>query len=143
MSAVRPISGALQRNRSGGHRPPLQCKEARLREARAAGILPEELISRAGGFQCDLRAGRPQHVVVFPSRVHPFAQFRRGEAKGTGQPGDVLDAGVAEAALNPADVGGIEPGLFGELFLRELFRLALTADVQSQRSEDSVAFRHD
>lgn len=47
------------------------------------------------------------------------------------------------AAFDAADVGGVQPGTFRQFFLGELFRFALAADVQSQRGEDSIAFRHD
>jgi hypothetical protein len=70
-------------------------------------------------------------------RSHHGAQSDLGEL------GDVLDSGIAQAAFDAADVGGIEVGAFGEFFLRELFRLADAADVQSKSEEDSIAFRHD
>jgi len=83
------------------------------------------------------------YLLVCPSRVHSLAEFRRGETEGLGEPGNVLDSRITQPPLNVADVGGIEAGFLGQSFLCELFRLALTADVQSQRGEDSIAFRHD
>ena len=72
-----------------------------------------------------------------------LGEVRLENGEGFGEPGNVLDAGIAQRALDAADVGGIEPGAFGELLLGELFRLAPVADVQAQRGEDSIAFRHD
>lgn len=81
--------------------------------------------------------------VISPSRVHPLAQSGRGEAKGFGELGDVFDAGIAQAALDVADVGGIEAGFLGELFLREFAGLAILPDVQPEGGKDFVTFRHD
>src|SRR5688572_7230217 len=92
--------------------------------------------ARAG----DAAAQRPYRIYFSPSRVHSLAKFRGGEAQGLGKLGDVLDSGIAQTALNPANVGRIKSGAFGQFFLCELFRFALAADVQSQRGEDSVAF---
>jgi len=82
-------------------------------------------------------------IFVSPSRVHSLAEFRRGQPQRLGELGDVLDARIAQAAFDAADVGGVQPGAFGQFFLRELLRLALAADVQSEGGEDSIAFRHD
>src|ERR1051325_4513349 len=78
-----------------------------------------------------------------PSRVHPFAEFGRGEAKCLRKARDIFDSRVAQAALDAADVGRIKTRAFSEFFLREPFRLALTANVQPKGGENSIAFRHD
>ena len=49
----------------------------------------------------------------------------------------------AQAALDSADVGGIESGSFGEIFLGEFAGFASFAEVQPEFGEDRITFRHD
>jgi len=76
------------------------------------------------------------------SRVHPFAQLRRGEAEGFGEFGDVFDSRIPQAALDVADVGRVEAGFLGELLLREGFGVPLAADISPQRGKNRFQFRH-
>ena len=51
------------------------------------------------------------------SRVHPLAEFGGGKAQRLGELGDVLDAGIAQAALDAgalgASISGGGPSVFG------------------------------
>jgi hypothetical protein len=76
------------------------------------------------------------------SRVHSFAQLRRGKTERLGELGDVFDSRIPQAAFDVADVGGIEAGFLGELFLREGFGVPLAADISPQRGKNRFKFRH-
>jgi hypothetical protein len=77
------------------------------------------------------------------SSVHPFAECGRGDPKRLRQFGYIPDAGISKPAFDAADVRGIKARTFSEIPLSKLLRLALAADIQPQRSKDSVTFRHD
>jgi len=132
---VIPNRATLPQERE--NRPPPRDTVARLRGIRRAEF------HEALTWAALLGAAQRFALRSVPSRVHSLAEFRRGEAQRLGELGDVLDAGIAQAAFNAADVGGVQPGAFGEFLLRELSGLALAADVQSEGGEDSIAFRHD
>jgi len=53
-----------------------------------------------------------------------------------------FNAGIAQAALDVADVSGIKAGFLGELFLREGFGVPLASDISPQRGKNGIKFRH-
>ena len=94
---------------------------------------------RAAAARYEAASGR---VVVDLTNGCTFA-FPARALQGLGEARDIFDSRIAQPALDTAYVGGIKSRPFGELFLREFFLFALAADVQPQRREDSIAFRHD
>lgn len=96
-------------------------------------------VRRSGRWQEAIRntpGRRPAlRFLVPPSCVHSLEKLRRDEAQRLVEPGDILDSGIAQAAIDAADVGGVETGLFGQLFLGELSGFALAVDTQSSRRE--------
>jgi len=56
--------------------------------------------------------------------------------------GHILDARIALAALNVADIRRIKTGFLGQFFLSQFTDLPALADVASESGEDGVTFRH-
>jgi gamma-glutamyl:cysteine ligase YbdK (ATP-grasp superfamily) len=51
------------------------------------------------------------------SHVHSFAELIHADAKRMGKPDDNLDSGIANAALDAAQVRAVEVGFFGQFVL--------------------------
>jgi hypothetical protein len=74
--------------------------------------------------------------------VHSFHQFGGGHAEGSGDAQDAKHAGVAHAALDTADVRGVEAGKFGERFLGQLFFFASLPNVQTKHIKTLIPIPH-
>jgi hypothetical protein len=76
--------------------------------------------------------------------LSPFPQQGgRIDLKGVGQPLDIIDADVALAALDGADIGTIQPGEIGQGFLRKPARLPLPPQIAGKRlAEEFGGFLH-
>lgn len=98
-----------------------------------------------GCFWVDDRLPHPLRYAgcLSGSDVHPFAQFGSPETQRFSEPSDVANSRVTQATLNATDVGGIESGLFGQLFLSQSPRFSSLADILPEGGEDGVTFRHD
>ena len=77
-----------------------------------------------------------------PSCSHALHELRRGDVERLGQPDDVLDAGIAHAALDVADVGAVQVGLLRQGLLRQPSGLTSFADVLAEGREDRITLWH-
>ena len=81
-----------------------------------------------------------------PAPVHASTPLHRPRHRNTKRPGDAKeakDAGVADAALDAADVGGVKLGELPELFLGELPLFALAAEISAQSFQRWMTMHYD
>jgi hypothetical protein len=70
------------------------------------------------------------------------AKFRDGGAKGFGNSRYAMDAGIADAAFDAADVGRMQAGFFSQRFLAQAKDLAVFSDAKPKCGQDRLSFRH-
>jgi hypothetical protein len=64
--------------------------------------------------------------------LDPLEKFRDGQGKGGGQAFDVDEGKVAGATLNIGEIGPVNAGLFGEVFLGQAKLLAPVLDAEAE-----------
>src|SRR5258708_6109099 len=70
-------------------------------------------------------------------------QHGRIDLEGLGQSLDIIDADIAFAALNRADIGAVQPGQIGQGFLREIARQPLAPQIAGKRlAQEFGGFLH-
>jgi hypothetical protein len=79
----------------------------------------------------------------FDSPADSLHQIRGGDAQSFGNQNDVLDAGIADAALDVAEISAVKVGLFGEGFLGKSFGSPMLRYALAKRAKDGITLSHD
>ena len=74
--------------------------------------------------------------------IHSFHQLGSGDAESLGDAEHAEHTGIAHAALNAADVRGVEIGQFGERFLSQFFFFASLPNVETEYVETLIPVPH-